>query len=804
MRRIATLLSVTLIFLLFPGSAFGQWQTEWSFIGEARPAWFGVSTERNIAYGVVNDAERLYVASRSGGAFTIRALNPNTGLEVPGVVISTAGITGGTLPFNTIDVSDDGMIIVSSLAVSTSEGDPFKVYLWTSEDAQPANIITHTTGGYRLGDNIDISGSVSDGTAVIYVAAGTNPAVLRWTMVADPENPGQYIFSPTPTVYDPLANMPSWGTPAWAIGKEAGANSRFLAGGRSNVFMREYRPDGTTSGFIEWPGTTFNRNVGSGEYFSVGDRAFLATYHPTLRQSNIFEINEDAADGVFANKYLPPPYGPTPQTGAVTENTLGDLSYRLNDDGTVTLFLLATNNGIAAYTTTDSFLPSVFTVELTGRAGWRMLSSPVAGATYEELLDGIWTQGFPGAGSEAGEPNVVLYSEPARAWQPPSGIDAVIGASEGFIAYVYEFDLPATLSVSGAENAEVLERMLSYTETGDLGERGWNLVGNPFTQAIEVGGLGLQDNADVSNFVYIWDPNAGASGDYVAINAADAPQTAIAAFQGFWVKANADGQTFDIPETAKTTGGTFYGRPVASTEPAPRIGLTLSHEASSSQAFITFREDGLMGVDANDGFLPASLGTEYVRIYSALEGIGRFMYQNLPQALSGVVSIPVGVQATSGGTFELSWTLPADFGTAWQVALIDSQTGAEVDMRATSSYSFTADASPEGAERFSVEITTSGVSSEDGAGRFAFTLHGVYPNPAAGQATVAFELASAGEASVAVYDVMGRRVAVLSEGEHAAGRHEVSLDGTSLASGIYVVRVTAGEHVASERFTLVR
>jgi hypothetical protein len=449
-------------------------------------------------------------------------------------------------------------------------------------------------------------------------------------------------------------------------------------------------------------------------------------------------------------------------------------------------------------------IPAIFEVQLTGRAGWRMLSSPVAGATYEELLDGIWTQGFPGAGSEAGEPNVVLYSEPARAWQPPSGIDAVIGASEGFIAYVYEFDLPATLSVSGAENAEVLERMLSYTETGDLGERGWNLVGNPFTQAIEVGGLGLQDNADVSNFVYIWDPNAGASGDYVAINAADAPQTAIAAFQGFWVKANADGQTFDIPETAKTTGGTFYGRPVASTEPAPRIGLTLSHEASSSQAFITFREDGLMGVDANDGFLPASLGTEYVRIYSALEGIGRFMYQNLPQALSGVVSIPVGVQATSGGTFELSWTLPADFGTAWQVALIDSQTGAEVDMRATSSYSFTADASPEGAERFSVEITTSGVSSEDGAGRFAFTLHGVYPNPAAGQATVAFELASAGEASVAVYDVMGRRVAVLSEGEHAAGRHEVSLDGTSLASGIYVVRVTAGEHVASERFTLVR
>jgi hypothetical protein len=101
--------------------------------------------------------------------------------------------------------------------------------------------------------------------------------------------------------------------------------------------------------------------------------------------------------------------------------------------------------------------------------------------------------------------------------------------------------------------------------------------------------------------------------------------------------------------------------------------------------------------------------------------------------------------------------------------------------------------------------SAAGVSGEDPtivAPRLA--LEAVYPNPLSGAATVAFELPAPGSATLTVYDVLGRRVAVLSEGEHAAGRHVATLDGAALASGVYVVRLVAGEQALSRRITVAR
>ena len=79
-----------------------------------------------------------------------------------------------------------------------------------------------------------------------------------------------------------------------------------------------------------------------------------------------------------------------------------------------------------------------------------------------------------------------------------------------------------------------------------------------------------------------------------------------------------------------------------------------------------------------------------------------------------------------------------------------------------------------------------------------------YPNPAAGRATVAFALPEAAEVRVAVYDVLGRRVALLAEGAFEAGRHEVAFDGSALPAGLYVVRLQAGAAVRTQRLTLAR
>jgi hypothetical protein len=84
-------------------------------------------------------------------------------------------------------------------------------------------------------------------------------------------------------------------------------------------------------------------------------------------------------------------------------------------------------------------------------------------------------------------------------------------------------------------------------------------------------------------------------------------------------------------------------------------------------------------------------------------------------------------------------------------------------------------------------------------------LSGAYPNPFSGRATVAFGLPEASRVTLAVYDVLGRKVAQLVDGETEAGRHEAMLDGRDLPSGVYLVRLATDRgFVATQRITLLR
>ncbi len=77
-----------------------------------------------------------------------------------------------------------------------------------------------------------------------------------------------------------------------------------------------------------------------------------------------------------------------------------------------------------------------------------------------------------------------------------------------------------------------------------------------------------------------------------------------------------------------------------------------------------------------------------------------------------------------------------------------------------------------------------------------------YPNPSSEGVTVALTLDVAAEVHLAVYDVLGREVAVLHEGRLTAGTHRFRLDGAAVPSGVYLVRAEAGRHRFTERVTV--
>ena len=81
---------------------------------------------------------------------------------------------------------------------------------------------------------------------------------------------------------------------------------------------------------------------------------------------------------------------------------------------------------------------------------------------------------------------------------------------------------------------------------------------------------------------------------------------------------------------------------------------------------------------------------------------------------------------------------------------------------------------------------------------------GAFPNPFSGRTAIRFEVSASGPVRLAVYDVLGREVAVLADGRVEAGRHEATFDARGLASGVYVWRLVAGERVETGRVTLVR
>jgi len=74
-----------------------------------------------------------------------------------------------------------------------------------------------------------------------------------------------------------------------------------------------------------------------------------------------------------------------------------------------------------------------------------------------------------------------------------------------------------------------------------------------------------------------------------------------------------------------------------------------------------------------------------------------------------------------------------------------------------------------------------------------------FPNPATGNATILFNLPASGKAELKLFDVTGREVAVLASGEMAAGTHQVNVDASRLASGIYYYQLqTAGGKVSKK------
>ena len=93
-----------------------------------------------------------------------------------------------------------------------------------------------------------------------------------------------------------------------------------------------------------------------------------------------------------------------------------------------------------------------------------------------------------------------------------------------------------------------------------------------------------------------------------------------------------------------------------------------------------------------------------------------------------------------------------------------------------------------------------------------YVLHQNYPNPFNPSTTIAYEIPSdVGEVDVhlTIYDMRGRLVRQLVEGERHPGRYEAQWDGRNdrgveVESGVYFFRLTAGNYLSTRKLVVMK
>jgi hypothetical protein len=80
-----------------------------------------------------------------------------------------------------------------------------------------------------------------------------------------------------------------------------------------------------------------------------------------------------------------------------------------------------------------------------------------------------------------------------------------------------------------------------------------------------------------------------------------------------------------------------------------------------------------------------------------------------------------------------------------------------------------------------------------------------YPNPFNPTTTIQFEIANTGPVDLIIYDVLGREVKKVIDGQDlSVGRHRVTVDAQGMASGVYYYRIRANDFISVKKMIVMK
>ena len=252
-------------------------------------------------------------------------------------------------------------------------------------------------------------------------------------------------------------------------------------------------------------------------------------------------------------------------------------------------------------------------------------------------------------------------------------------------------------SVIGRPNVSAVSLPLSYTTTNNTtwnGQRGFNLVSNPYTAPISISDF-FTNNTNISQSIQLWDNTTGTgTGDYIVVDASGivtgginpvhialASTGYLAPQQGFFVKANDAGRNvnFNYSQVTESLNNNFLKSAIA----MDYIKLQIKSTSGLYNEMVVRFIDGATDNFDNKYDAYKFKGNANIALYSKLEKEDLIIQSYSP--LTQDKSVKVGVRAMKDENYTFQIPNFNNFSLQNKIYLKDQITGTITDLR-TSNY----------------------------------------------------------------------------------------------------------------------
>ncbi len=291
--------------------------------------------------------------------------------------------------------------------------------------------------------------------------------------------------------------------------------------------------------------------------------------------------------------------------------------------------------------------------------GWHFLSAPVSNFTI--------------SGSDfeptAGDDDLYKYDETKADsnWLNYNGGTFGDTKFEVGKGYLCAYKTAETKQFTGDINTGSYTKNLNYTSTAS--SPGWNLLGNPYTAAIDWDNI--TKTTSVDGTVYVM---RASDGQYIDWNGSTGELTGgiIPAMQGFFVKATATGQSITMDSEDEThSTGTYYKSAGSLAENTVKINV--SGASGESNEYIQFREDATVQFDHSCDAYKLFGFSNAPQIYTN-DGEELYSINCLPLTMKNY-DLPMGIKIVDPGEYTLSFEGINNVSEQYEIDLEDAQTG---------------------------------------------------------------------------------------------------------------------------------